>query len=118
MYLPKVFLGETKLNEVIVTLVHFSFSEVIHLVYLIKRTLQTEAAISKTDLFFKLASLDTIQAVVFILSDLLQFSSNCLDCVAADYYKFKCQIQLEDWRHCSGLRTSEKNFTSFLLGGK
>lgn len=69
--------------------------EVIHLVYLIKRILQTEAEISKTDLFFKLASLDTIQAVVFILSDLLQFSSNCLDCVAVDYYKFKCQIQLD-----------------------
>lgn len=69
--------------------------EVIHLVYLIKRILQTEAAISKTDLFFKLASLDTIQAVVFILSDLLQFSSNCLDRVAVDYYKFKCQIQLD-----------------------
>lgn len=58
--------------------------EVIHLVYLIKRILQTEAEISKADLFFKLASLDTIQAVVFILSDLLQFSSNCLDCVAVD----------------------------------
>lgn len=71
-------------------LVHFSYSKVIHLVYLIKHTFcKLRQAYPNQPLFF-LPSLDTIQAVVLTRSDLLQFSAHCLYCVAADYYKFKC----------------------------